>query len=212
MAVRSQWLGATDWHGRTDSASVALTFDDGPSEDTEPILDVLRSHHVNAAFFTLGRQVERFPQIARRIVADGHEIANHSYSHPNYLFLSRKAARQELERAQRIISRASGSKPRLARPPGGVRTPAYFVAARQLGLRTVQWDVAGFDWKPRSGMQIAESVLREVRAGSIILLHDADSARKRDRRATVAALPLIIAGLGERGLRIVPLSELLSIR
>jgi peptidoglycan/xylan/chitin deacetylase (PgdA/CDA1 family) len=91
-----------------------------------------------------------------------------------------------------------------------VRTPAYFRAARRLGLRTVQWDVAGFDWKRRSGRQISQAVLRKVRPGSIVLLHDGDSERKHDRRETVAALPLIVAGLKVRNLRIVPLSQLLG--
>jgi peptidoglycan/xylan/chitin deacetylase (PgdA/CDA1 family) len=211
-AVRSLWLGRTDWRGRTDTASVALTFDDGPSEDTERILEVLRAYDLKATFFMLGRQVELFPETVRRVVADGHEIGNHSYSHPIYLFRSRGATRLQLERAQTVISAIAGKQPRLARPPCGVRTPAYFAAAEALGLRTVQWDVAGFDWKERTSAEIANSVLREASAGSIILLHDADSALKRDRKATVAALPTIIEGLQARGLSIVPLMQLLEPR
>jgi peptidoglycan/xylan/chitin deacetylase (PgdA/CDA1 family) len=91
-----------------------------------------------------------------------------------------------------------------------VRTPAYFSAAKDLALRTVQWDVAGFDWKRQSAQQIGASVLDKVRAGSIILLHDGDSQDKQDRRATLAALPLIIDGLHARGLRIMPLLQLLK--
>ncbi|HVS21415.1 MAG TPA: MtnX-like HAD-IB family phosphatase, partial [Pyrinomonadaceae bacterium] len=211
-AVRSQWLGATDWRGRTDTASVSLTFDDGPSEDTERILDVLSAYKVRATFFMLGRQVELFPEIAQRIVADGHEVGNHSYSHPLYLFRRPGETRQQLERAQEIIASVTGTEPRFARPPYGVRTPAYFAATRRLGLRTVQWDVAGFDWKKRTASQIAERVLREATGGSIILLHDADSAEKRDRSATVAALPMVIEGLRARGLGVVPLSKLLEPR
>src|SRR5438445_1228524 len=79
-AVRSQWLGPADWGGRTDTASVALTFDDGPSEDTEHILELLEHYGVRATFFMLGRQVELFPEIARRVIDDGHEVGNHSYS------------------------------------------------------------------------------------------------------------------------------------
>ncbi|GEM_PF-91809 len=209
-AVRSQWLGATDWRGRADTASVALTFDDGPSADTERILEVLRAYDLKATFFMLGRQVELFPETARRVAADGHEIGNHSYSHPIYLFRGAGATRRQLERAQEIIATVTGAQPRLARPPCGVRTPAYFAAAAKLGLRTVQWDVAGFDWKERTSKEIADSVLQGATAGSIILLHDGDSARKRDRRATVAALPLIIEGLKARGLNIVPLTQLLE--
>jgi peptidoglycan/xylan/chitin deacetylase (PgdA/CDA1 family) len=211
-SVRSQWLGRTDWRGRTDSQAVALTFDDGPGPDTERILDVLAEHQVCATFFMIGRHVERFPQIAKRIVGSGHEVGNHSYSHPIYLYRSARETSRQLERAQAVIAATAGISPKLARPPCGVRTPAYFRAARRLGLRTVQWDVAGFDWKRRSGEQIAHDVLRKVRTGSIVLLHDGDSEGKRDRRETVVALPLIIEGLGARGLRVVPLSQLLGER
>jgi peptidoglycan/xylan/chitin deacetylase (PgdA/CDA1 family) len=209
-AVRSQWLGPTDWRGRSQTSAVALTFDDGPSEDTERILDVLAAYNLNAMFFMIGRNVERLPQTARRVGAEGHEIGNHSYSHPIFLYRTPHATRQELEHAQAVIASTTGIRPRLARPPCGVRTPAYFQAAQSLGLRTVQWDVSGFDWKTRSGKRIAQDVLRKARAGSIILLHDGDSEGKQDRRETVAALPLIIEGLRERGLRIAPLSKLLE--
>jgi peptidoglycan/xylan/chitin deacetylase (PgdA/CDA1 family) len=209
-SVRSQWLGRTDWRGRTDLGAVALTFDDGPGPDTERILDVLAEHQLCGTFFLIGCHVERFPQTARRVVAGGHEIGNHSYSHPIYLFRSAGETRRQLERTQAVIAATTGVSPRLARPPCGVRTPAYFRAARRLGLRTVQWDVAGFDWKQRSGEQIAQEVLRKVRPGSIVLLHDGDSEGKRDRRETVVALPLIIEGLRARDLHIVPLNQLLG--
>jgi len=209
-AVRSQWLGPSDWHGRTDTSAVALTFDDGPSADTERILDVLGAHNLSATFFMLGRQVELFPEVARRVIDEGHEVGNHSYSHPIYLFRRPSETRQQLERAQETITKVTGARPRFARPPCGVRTPAYFNAARRLGLRTVQWSVAGFDWKKLTGSEIATRVLREVEPGSVILLHDGDSARRRDRSATVAALPMIIEGLRVRGLNVVPLSQLLG--
>jgi len=208
--VRSQWLGRTQWHGRRDTQAVTLTFDDGPSRDTERILDVLREHKVTASFFMIGRQVETFPGIAQRVLAEGHEVGNHSYSHPIYLYHRSWRTRQELERAQAVISDTTGMRPRFARPPCGVRTRAYFAATRSLGLRTVQWDVTGFDWKRRGAKQIAQDVLRGARAGSIVLLHDGDSDGKRDRRETVAALPWIIQGLHDKGLSVAPLNELLS--
>ena len=104
-AVRSQWLGPTDWRGRTDTRSVALTFDDGPSEDTERILDVLHAYNLKATFFMLGRQVELFPETARRVVAEGHEIGNHSYSHPIYLFRRAVATRSAIPPSSRHASR-----------------------------------------------------------------------------------------------------------
>ncbi|MEP6636631.1 MAG: polysaccharide deacetylase family protein [Acidobacteriota bacterium] len=207
--VRSQWLGPTVWRGRRDMPAVALTFDDGPSQDTERILDVLAEHNVCATFFMIGRHVESLPQTARRVVAEGHGVGNHSYSHPIFLYRAPRGTLEQLERAQAVITKTTGVRPRLARPPCGVRTPAYFRAAEKLELRTVQWDVAGFDWRSRSAKQIAGDVLRQVVPGSIILLHDGDSEGKQDRRETVVALPLIMEGLRERGLRVVPLTEML---
>src|SRR5258708_35667101 len=178
-AVRSQWLGPSGWRGRTDTSSVALTFDDGPSEDTEDILEVLRAYDLKATFFMLGRQVELFPEIARRVVDDGHEVGNHSYSHPIYLFRGRVETHKQLESAQQVITNATGVRPRFARPPCGVRTPAYFAAARRLGLRTGQWSVAGFDWERLTSAEISERGLRGSQPGAIILLHHAASPFKR---------------------------------
>lgn len=211
-AVRSQWLGPTIWRGRTDTASVALTFDDGPSEDTERVLDVLDQYSVRAAFFMVGREVERRTQTARRVADAGHEVGNHSYSHPIYLYRGARETRRQLERTQEIIIDLTGVRPTRARPPCGVRTPAYFRAARALKLQTVQWTLAGFDWKRRSPAHIAHDVLRRAEAGSIILLHDGDSENRSDRGATVAAIPLIIDGLKEKGLRVAPLKQLIETR
>jgi len=210
--VRSQWLGRTHWRGRTDTNAVALTFDDGPSPDTEGILDVLAEHNLSATFFMVGREVESFPGIAQRVFAEGHEVGNHSYSHPHYLFQRSSETRDQVRRAQDVIAETIGVRPTLARPPFGVRTPAYFRATRAFNLLTVQWDVSGFDWKRRGPREIADNVLRKVRPGSIILLHDGDSSGKQDRKKTVAALPLIIKGLKHRDLEIAPLSQLLPER
>ncbi len=209
-AVRSQWLGPTMWRGRRETGAVALTFDDGPAMDTEQILTVLDGYGVRSTFFMVGQQIERFPQTARRVAASGHEIGNHSYSHPIFLYRSARETRRQLELAQQIIRDVTGVRARFARPPCGVRTPAYFRSARRLGLRTVQWDVTGLDWKQRDAGQIAREVITQARAGSIILLHDGDSEGKQDRGQTVAALPLIIDGLRTRALRIVPLAHLLG--
>jgi len=208
--VRSQVFGATDWRGRAETNAVALTFDDGPSDDTEAALDVLKSYGVKATFFMVGREVEKRPQVARRIVAECHEIGNHSYSHPIYLFCTPRRTREELNRTQDAIANVTGIKPSFARPPCGVRTPAYFKAAKEIGVRTIQWTVAGCDWQKRSAVEIAQLVLKDVAAGSIILLHDGDSGLKRDRKETVKALPLIIEGLQARGLRVAPLAEVLD--
>jgi peptidoglycan/xylan/chitin deacetylase (PgdA/CDA1 family) len=210
-AVRSQWLGETHWRGRSDSSSVALTFDDGPGEDTPRVLDVLAERGAAATFFMVGRRAEQDARTARRAAAEGHEVGNHSYTHPIYLYRSGRETRRQLSLAQDAIEGAAGVRPRFARPPCGVRSPAYFRAARALGLRTIQWSAAGSDWKRIEAREIARRVLKGVSAGSIILLHDGDSEGRDDRRETVAALPLIFEGLSERGLKVAPLSRLLGI-
>lgn len=209
-AVRSQILGATVWRGSGSGNSVALTFDDGPSRDTLEILDFLKSENITATFFLIGREVEKHPEIAQRIVAEGHEIGNHSYSHPIYLFCSPRRTRRELRKTQEIIKTVVGFAPKLARPPCGVRTRAYFSAAKDLGLQTVQWSDAGFDWQKISAADIAEKVLKNARSDSIILLHDGDSALKNDRRETVKSLPLIIEGLRAKNLSVAPLAALIK--
>src|SRR3982074_358074 len=112
-AVRSQWLGPTVWRGRTDTASVALTFDDGPAADTAWLLDVLDGYRLRATFFMVGRQGERFPKIAPRVACGVHDIGNHSYSHPIYLYHSGHETKRQLERTQQIIADVTGVRARL---------------------------------------------------------------------------------------------------
>lgn len=207
--VRAQWLGPAAWHGRADTNAVALTFDDGPTDDTERVLDALAAHAVSATFFMIGKRAEERSRTARRVTAAGHEVGNHSYSHPIYLFRTPAETHRQIARAQEAIAAATGVRPIWSRPPCGVRTPAYFDAARMHGLRTVQWTVAAFDWKNWAAADIVRHVVRHASAGSIVLLHDGDSAGKRDRSQTVAAVPGIINGLRNRGLQITPLGQLL---
>ena len=208
-AIRSQALGRTFWCGNgVEKNSVALTFDDGPSPDTLEILDVLRRENVKATFFLIGREVEKYPEIARQIVKENHEIGNHSYSHPIYLFCSPNRTRREIELTQEIIKQTTGVEPKIARPPCGVRSPTYFAATGEFGLQTVQWSDTGFDWKNNSAQKIAENVLNTAQGDSIILLHDGDSAGKSNRCATAEAVPLILQGLREKGLRVVPLAKI----
>lgn len=207
-AVRSQALGKTLWCGNSGNNSIALTFDDGPSPDTLEILDVLRRENVKATFFLVGREVEKYPEITRKIAGDGHEIGNHSYSHPIFLFCSSNKTRRELRQTQEIIKKITGVEPKIARPPCGVRSYAYFAAVKELGLQTIQWSDTGFDWKKIPAERIAQNILETVQRDSIVLLHDGDSAGKRSRRATAEALPPVLRGLHEKGLRVAPLAEL----
>src|SRR5206468_4030548 len=128
------------------------------------------------------------------------------------IFLFRKASRvsDELDRTQALIEWATGVRPMIVRPPCGVRTPGFFRAAKRLGLSTIQWTVAGFDWKPISREAIAGHVLSKIGPDSIILLHDGDGDGLDNRMPTVEAVKLILDGLKAKGLSIVPLADLLK--
>ncbi len=189
---------------------IALTFDDGPSECTPAVLDALQRYDLRATFFVCGKNVEQFPELVREIADAGHEIGNHTYSHPGLLLRSAWQIRLELERTQDAIEAAAGVRPRLFRPPYGVRSPSLRGIQAELGLTTVLWTVIGNDWK-LGRAAIAERVLRRPGEGGIICLHDGDQVyHPADRRETVAALPEIIEGLRGRGFSFVTAGRMLD--
>lgn len=180
---------------------VALTFDDGPNEIATPmVLDALGEHGVRATFFLLGAMVERRPALARRIVAEGHQVGNHGWAHRKLHLRTPAHIRHELARGAEAIERACGVWPRLFRAPHGFRNPWVSRIASTLGERTVGWSLGVWDSdRPGAGV-IAARVLAGVRPGSIVLLHDGDGYDPDgDRTQTALALPLVIRGLRERG-------------
>ena len=177
---------------------VALTFDDGPHpEGTPAVLDLLaRAGHV-ATFFLIGEQVERRPELAKQIVSEGHLVAVHGYRHRLQPRLRSKQLRADLDRARATIQAATGASPEHHRPPYGVYSPAGLRVAVGSGLKPLLWSRWGKDWRRfTSAGRIAARATRNLRAGDVILLHDADfySARNSHQR-TVDALRLIIAEL-----------------
>src|SRR5690242_5084135 len=139
-------FGRSRWRGPRDRASIALTFDDGPSETTPQLLECLRKHGVQATFFQVGVNVERLPSIAREVAAAGHEIGNHSYTHPLLCFRSAGFMERELGRAQEAIARTAGVTPVWFRAPFGARWVGLGAAQRRFGLTGVMWTVIGYDW------------------------------------------------------------------
>jgi peptidoglycan/xylan/chitin deacetylase (PgdA/CDA1 family) len=190
--------------------TVALTFDDGPGPSTPAVLDVLRAHGVHATFFVVGRQVATEPDMLRRIVAEGHALGDHTWSHriPSLTAgwnPSRLA--DEIKRTNKMISETTGRKTCLFRPPGGVVKGARTVT-RAAGLSMILWSIDPRDWAAPANQKFAPIIRKRVAAGlseehPVILLHDGGG----NRAATVAALPDIINDYRSAGYRFVTLGE-----
>jgi len=208
-------LVVTTWHadgpvGRVPgvSGAVALTFDDGPDpRNTPAILDILAKYGAHATFFSVGKEVENFPDITRRAVAEGHEIGSHSYSHARLTTLSVDRFAEELDRSEEAVMKAGGRKPVCFRPPYGALTPGAMKILAERGYYVVLWVCESNDWVRISEAQIVSRVLTNVRPGAIVLMHDGGGPRPR----TVGALPKIIEGLLEQGYRCVTVSELIKL-
>lgn len=211
IAPWSQLFGPALIRGPAASQSAVLTFDDGPAPPfTEQILDILAESKISATFFLCGKNVERHPEIARRIVREGHTIGNHTYSHPFLFPRSRKFIAQEVDRTQEAIERVTGVRPTLFRPPYGGRWFGLMPILRKRGLKLVMWSVAGFDWKYRT-QAIIRITTRKMHHGAVILLHDGHEQPPPggiDQSSTVQALPAIIEAATKAGLVFVPIKSL----
>jgi peptidoglycan/xylan/chitin deacetylase (PgdA/CDA1 family) len=189
---------------------VAITFDDGP--DAPYTLDVahtLDRYGAKGTFFTVGKALEARPDVSRSLLDDGHLLGNHSYHHDAWSWLNPRYP--ELDATQSAFARTLGVCPAMFRPPHGTHTPFMAHAVSNDGMRMVTWDVSAGDWATGDAQLVAKRVLDKVNPGSIILLHDGlDGNPGADRSVVVEALPIILDGLRERGLRAVRLDELLG--
>ncbi|TSD99241.1 polysaccharide deacetylase family protein [Skermania sp. ID1734] len=196
--------------GRGRADHVALTFDDGPHPvGTPAILDILHQFRVTGTFFVLGEQVAQHPDVARRIVADGHEIGLHGWHHHNSLTMTPMALRRSVRAGLAEIAAVTGMEPRFYRPPYGIASAASFIEAHRAGLVPVLWDAWGKDWRADATPQsVVDTVCRNACGGSTILLHDSDCASALDSwRTTAAALPTLLTELRSQGLTVGPLRD-----
>ena len=199
-------------HGPGGRRVVALTFDDGPAAATAEILRILEREHVPATFFVVGANVAGREALLRRMLDDGHMIANHSYDHVS-LAAADDVARQQIEDTQAAVAAATGFTPCLLRPPYGRSGTGLVALAGRAGLTSVLWSVNPRDFLRPGSTMISRRVLAGVRPGSIVLHHDGDGVRGgASRGQTVAALPGIIRGLKARGYRFVTVTDLLGLR
>jgi len=191
--------GTNDGHGMA-----ALTIDDGPHPLTTPLmLAVLRDRGVHATFFLVAEKAEEYPELVRRIVAEGHEIANHSYSHRRAHELNSAQMLAELTTCQRVLGGLTGVNTRYFRPPGGRLNEPGLQAIAVSGHALVMWTTNADDWLKPAPSVIAANALKGLRPGGIVLMHQGSME-------SFNALPLIIDGAGQRGLRLCTVSELLA--
>ena len=206
VKTRSRADGATD--------AVALTFDDGPDPSSTPaIARILADHGIQAAFFVVGERVAAHPQLVRELHAAGHLVCNHTYGHPLALHFSLwSTARRELRACNAAIAKVLGREPTLFRAPQGIKNPALGDVVGELAMTAVGWDVRGLGSLSDDARAIERRVLAGARPGGVVMLHDGTGlGGLDDRRATIEALPGIIAGLRARGMRFARLDELLEV-
>ncbi len=205
----AQVFGPSVWRGPRDRPAIALTFDDGPSESTPALLEILARHAVPATFFQCGANVERLPRAARGVALAGHEIGNHSYSHPLFCFHSSRFMERDLRRAQQAIAERSGAVPVWFRAPFGARWFGLRRALGRVGLRAVMWSAIGYDWRLKAE-DVVDRLAAGVSNGSILCLHDGRGLRVGpDIGATLDAVSRLVPMLLDRGYRFETVSRLL---
>ncbi len=190
----------------TTQQLIAITFDDGPDPVLTPrLLDLLKERHIHATFFLVGKNAAAFPEVVRRIVEEGHEVGNHSWSHPLLTQLGPESVESQLRRTHDAIVKACGTAPLLYRPPyGAVRLSQRTRIEKTFGYPAILWDVDPQDWKhPRSAQKVYDAIHKQTRPGSIILCHDI-------HETTVAAMPATLDDLIARGYHFATVTQLIA--
>ncbi|MBW1733306.1 MAG: polysaccharide deacetylase family protein [Deltaproteobacteria bacterium] len=199
--------------GSSGKPAVAITFDDGPDPvTTPPLLDLLSTHGVRATFFVTGKKASENPLLVREILRQGHEVGNHSYSHDNFIMLKgTRVLMREIESTQRILE-GFGIRPLAFRPPVGITNPRLGKVLNRSNMYNVNFSCRAFDGGNRWIKNLAERILRRVHVDAIIALHDVRPADHTLLPYWLNQIELILSGLRERGLMVLPLPELIGRR
>lgn len=201
---------ACTWRGPREARRLALTFDDGPDPVWTPrLLDALGAAGVPGTFFLIGKRAARVPALVRRMVAEGHEVGNHSWSHRSLWLCGPRATQDEIRRAHDRLADLTGAAPRHFRPPWGMVNAAMFPVLRRLGERCVFWSIQPEGQRPASAPRQVDHVLGRAHAGAIVDLHDAEGTPAAPARL-MEALPAMLEGLRERGYGFTTVAGLLS--
>ncbi|CAM3357848.1 polysaccharide deacetylase family protein [Brevibacillus invocatus] len=203
--------GEIVWEVPTKSKVIALTFDDGPDPRyTTQIAELLKEYNAKATFFVVGSRVKAHPQVVRLLMEQQHELANHTYTHPDVRRISPANLREEVLATQEEIYKHTGLRPHLFRPPGGVYNESLVHVAKDAGFLVVMWSwhQDTRDWSDPGVKKITNKVLNNARNGDIVLFHDYGGNRKQ----TVDALREIMPELQKRGYQFVTVSELMKYR
>lgn len=183
---------------------VALTFDDGPNGNTDTLLDILEDKDVTATFFVVGRMVEKYPQLLEEIFNRGHEISNHTYSHPNLIMLSPREVMYELDKTRGLISEVIGKDPHFFRPPGGKYNQRILKIAEAAGYTMVMWDINTNDLTS-APEKIYREIVNQAEDGDIVLLHNGTTN-------TIEIIGKVIDELRRKGFEFATVSEIFQRR
>ena len=187
----------------SDKKQVAISFDAAwGNEQTNTLLEILDKYDVKSTFFLVGQWVDKYPDDVKNIAEHGHDIGNHSNTHPHLPELNVSDATAEIQECNNKVEKITGKCPTLFRPPYGDYNNDVVKAVKGLGMYCVQWDVDSLDWKDPSPEQLCQNVISKLKDGSIVLLHNGATN-------TPAALPSIIECIKEKGYEIVPISQLI---
>jgi peptidoglycan/xylan/chitin deacetylase (PgdA/CDA1 family) len=204
------------YHVGISNKVVALTFDDGPSPTWTPkILDELKKTGVKATFFMIGEHVEKYPEIARRVAEEGHEIENHSYDHHVLVSYTMDHLEKEIKNAERVIKNSTGQTTKYFRPPKAWLTSKEKRKVEEMGYKIVLWTLNSKDWVTFDDKYIIKYIFHRIKPGDIILFHDSGgvfTTEGGDRHETVKTIPQLVEKLKERGYRFVTITELLNMK
>ena len=195
----------------TGKKMICLTYDDGPDRSFTPgLLEYLKSAGVKATFFVCGNRVKEAPELLAQMVQDGHELANHTYSHPllSAKKISREKITEELASTQELITNASGVKATVMRPPFGGQNATVREICKEMGLRIIIWDIDTEDWRGRSSQQMINNIMKHASDGSIVLMHDRQ--HKGEKNTVMTTTKAVVPALKEKGFQFVTVSEMLA--